>query len=68
MGYWIVEQLVNRTVEFYPRGGMVALVSIFLVYHAASPTLDNSTFRFGAWVNYKRLGSPSSLTITHPLE
>ena len=35
LGYWIVEPLVDRTVEFYPRGGIKQLVSFrktFLVY------------------------------------
>ena len=27
LGYWIVEALVNRATEFYPRGGMLQLVS-----------------------------------------
>ena len=27
LGYWIVEPLVNRATEFYPRGGMLQLVS-----------------------------------------
>ena len=27
LGYWIVEPLVNRATEFYPRGGMSQLVS-----------------------------------------
>lgn len=27
LGYWIVEPLVNRTSEFYPRGGINYLVS-----------------------------------------
>ena len=28
LGYWIVEPLVNRATEFYPRGGMAQLVRI----------------------------------------
>lgn len=26
LGYWIVEELVNRTSEFYPKGGLAQLV------------------------------------------
>lgn len=26
LGYWIVEDLVDRSEEFYPRGGMKQLV------------------------------------------
>lgn len=26
LGFWIVEQLVNRETEFYPEGGIVYLV------------------------------------------
>lgn len=28
LGYWIVEALVNRVTEFYPRGGLSQLVDI----------------------------------------
>ena len=34
LGYWIVEPLVNRATEFYPRGGMSQLVSF--PYHSAT--------------------------------
>ena len=29
LGYWIVEPLVNRTSEFYPKGGIKYLVGIY---------------------------------------
>ena len=33
LGYWIVESLVDRETEYYPRGGILQLVS------AVSPDL-----------------------------
>lgn len=27
LGYWIIEDLVDRKTEFYPRGGLTQLVS-----------------------------------------
>jgi aryl-phospho-beta-D-glucosidase BglC (GH1 family) len=30
LGFWIVEPLVDRSIEFYPKGGLGQLVSFFL--------------------------------------
>ncbi|KAF9068441.1 glycoside hydrolase superfamily [Rhodocollybia butyracea] len=65
MGYWIVEQLVNRTVEFYPRGGMVALIqglgqlqeagiSVILDHHALPGVQDSEQMFTGQYVLYPR--------------
>ncbi|KAH7874015.1 glycoside hydrolase family 5 protein [Lentinula edodes] len=35
LGYWIVEQLVNRQTEFYPRGGLEQLIRGLEQLHAA---------------------------------
>ena len=63
LGYWIVENLVNRDTEFYPKGGMSQLVSF--------PYSDNrqvhrqlATFSKEVWANWKRLGLQSFSTTT----
>ena len=33
LGYWIIEALVNRATEFYPRGGIKQLVRLIQLTH-----------------------------------
>ena len=63
LGYWIVEPLVDRATEFYPRGGMSQLVSF--------PYSDNcqnhwqlATCSNEVWASWKRPGLQSFSTTT----
>ena len=64
LGYWIVEPLVNRATEFYPRGGMLQLVSFPYSdnrqkYHRQLATCSNEV-----WASWKRPELQSFSTTT----